>query len=181
MKTQLGGKFSKLENGLFELKKKLESAGVIVEFPFNDGIIGQHNGIDVTFIPTEEKNFHSVEIDFFKAIKRNPIHVVHNKFVDQIGYIGVSASIEIAYAILHDKPILFLYKPMFSDSVNPYIKHLILRNVKAIRIKRIDDWRPEEVKNFIEDFTNTGVEYDINVEDEIQIMDLVNDLLESYK
>ena len=40
MKSQLSGKFSEKDNGIFALRKKLIRAGIEIEFPFSDGIAG---------------------------------------------------------------------------------------------------------------------------------------------
>src|SRR3990167_3167626 len=109
IKTQISGKLSKDDDGVFQLKKKLEGASITVEFPFGDRIVTTHKGIPVTFKPTTEHSFYDVELAFFSAIKTNPIHVVHDKYGRQLGYIGESASIEISYALLRKKPIVMLY------------------------------------------------------------------------
>lgn len=179
--TQLGGKFSKEENGLFDLRRHLINAGINVQFPFNDGIIGEYNGIGVTFIPTPERTFYDIETEFFHAIKTNPIHIVHNKFKDQLGYIGESASIELGYAIIHNRPIVLLYPPILSDKVSPIIRDLLTRNIDLIKVERLDMLGTEELNTFISETLSKPVEYIIGVNDEVEIMKIIDALLSSYK
>lgn len=180
LKTQLGGKFSKQEQGLFELRTKLIDAGIEVEFPFNDGIVGVHNGIEVTFIPTESRSFYDVEIEFFSAIKNNSIHIVHNKFVEKVGYIGESASIELAYALLHNKPVVLLYEPVFSDKVPEILQNTIRKNLSKVNVKRLDLMEKEELINYLSQITGMQYNYIMDVRDEVKIMEIVNNLLNSY-
>jgi len=179
--TQLGGKFSREENGLFDLRKHLISSGINIEFPFSDGIVGEYKGIGVTFIPTPERTFYDIEIEFFNAIRINPVHIVHNKFKDQIGYIGESASIELGYAIMHNRPIIFLYEPTFSEKVSPIIKELINANVELIKIKRLDLLSTDEVSDYVSTIVTDPIEYLLKVTSEVEVMKIVGNLLDSYK
>src|ERR1022692_4986846 len=136
--SQLSGKFSKQDNKLFELRRKLIAAGVEVEFPFNDKIISEYKGIPITFIPTADRTFYDIEIAFYQSIRKNPVHIVHNRFGEMEGYIGESVSIEIAYAILHNKPVILLFAPFFTEKVPLAIRALIETNCTNLFIQRID-------------------------------------------
>src|SRR3989344_2356242 len=138
IKTQISGKLSKDDDGVFRLKEKLVGAGITVEFPFGNKIVTTHKGIPVTFKPTRERSFYDVELAFFSAIRTNPVHVVHNKHGRQRGYIGESASIEISYALLHEKPVMMLYTPVFSAKVPECVRELMRQNGDKFFIARID-------------------------------------------
>lgn len=180
IKTQIGGKFSKDENGLFELRKRLIASNINVEFPFNDGIVGEYKGIGVTFIPTSERTFYDIEIEFFEAIRRNPVHIVHNKYIEQIGYIGESTSIELGYAIIHNTPIIFLYPPIFSDKVSDVIKKLITDNISLIHVKRLDILTQDELNKYIVEVSLIQPKYDYKLKDELEVIKTVDNLLNSY-
>lgn len=182
MKSQLSGKFSKKDSGIFALRKKLIKAGIEIQFPFSDGIVGEYKGISMTFVPTPERTFYDVELAFFGAIKRNPIHIVHNKHDKDYGYIGESASVEIAYAILHSKPVILLYQPTFSEKVPSAVKRLIETNTGNLFIKRLDLLSKQKMATYlleaIEKFLG---EYAYDTETEISVMGCIIDLFAQYK
>ena len=182
MKSQLSGKFSKKDSGIFALRKKLIKAGIEIEFPFSDGIVGEYKGIAMTFVPTPERTFYDVELAFFEAIRRNPIHIVHNKHDKDCGYIGESASAEIAYAILHGKPVVLLYKPTFSDKVHLAVKRLIETNISNLFIKMFDFLSKQKMATYLwEAIENFSGEYTYDTETEISVMGCITDLFAQYK
>ncbi|TSC72624.1 MAG: hypothetical protein G01um101438_341 [Parcubacteria group bacterium Gr01-1014_38] len=183
MKTQMSGKFSKRDRGIFNLKRRLVAAGIEVQFPFSDKIVGEYQGTPVTFMPTADQSFYDVELAFFAAIRTNPVHIVHNKHGRHRGYIGESASIETAYAILHAKPIILLHPPMLSDKVPLSVRKLIEENRKSLFVARIDLFSSDRliayVSKVIDGFSG---KYDLcDVETEISVMESIAKLFESYR
>lgn len=183
IRSQLSGKLSAEDTGLFALKKKLLEAGIEVQFPFGDRIIGEYKGIPVTFAPNRKRSFYDVELAFFQAIRNNPVHIVHNRYGRNRGYIGKSASMEIAYAILHHRPIIMLYRPVCSESVQAPVKKLIKANFRRFVIKRIDLLGTEALHACISDvIADFRQQYDLcDVATEIGVMDSIADLFESYR
>ena len=183
VKTQISGKLSKDDDGVFQLKKKLEGAGITVEFPFGNRIATIHKGIPVTFKPTKERSFYDVELAFFSAIRTNPVHVVHNKYGKQRGYIGESASIEISYALLHERPVVMLYSPVFSDKVPECVQELMSQNEEKFFIARIDTFPNSQLLEFMEKISvSSPARYVLcDIETEIGVMNAIARLFESYK
>lgn len=182
MDTQLGGKYSREDQGLFELKAALKAAGINVMFPMNDQIVAEHNGIELTFDPEKEGlSFYDAEVMYLSAIRNNPVHIIHNKFKEDLGYIGQSASVEMTYAILHDRPVVLLYPPRFSDKAPAIVQDIVARNAGLLHVARIDSMEPGELKNYIFGVAERPVQYDLDVKQEIEIMRTVDELLESYK
>lgn len=182
MKSQLSGKFSKQDNGIFVLREKLIKAGIEIEFPFSDKIIAEYKGVPVTFVSSSERTFYDVEIAFFEAIKRNPIHIVHNKHETDYGYIGESASIEIAYAILQNKPIVLLYNPTFSNKVPPAVKKLIEANARNFFVKRLDLLSRSKLFGYLSDtIKHSSGQYTYSIETEINAMGCIVNLFNEYK
>lgn len=171
------------DTGLFTLKKKLVEAGIEVQFPFGDKIIGEYKGIPVTFTLSQKRSFYDVELAFFRAIRKNPVHIVHNKYGRDHGYVGKSASMEIAYAILHHRPIVLLYRPACSDSVPVPVKELIRVNTRRFTVKRIDLLGAKELYACISEvIANFRQHYDLcDVETEIGVMGSIVKLFESYR
>ena len=183
IKTQISGKFSKKDRGIFNLKRKLIEAGIMVQFPFGDKIVGEYKGIPITFSPTADESFYDVELAFFAAIRTNSVHIVHNKHERHRGYVGESASIEMAYAILHAKPIILLHQLMLSDNVPRSVWKLIEENRKNLFVARIDLFSPDKLIAYISKVVDifSGKHDLCDVETEIGVMDSIANLFESYR
>jgi hypothetical protein len=182
MRTQLGGKYSKEEQGLFTLKTHLVDAGVDIVHPIGNGIVSGYKGMSLCFDPVKEgKSFYEIELDYYNGIRTNPIHLVYNKFKEIRGYLGESASIELAYAMAHDIPAVLLYRPAFADSVPEAIRTIIDRAIDKVSIIRLDLLAAEEVKPTLAEISTTPISYGISVEDELMVMSFVKRLLDSFR
>jgi hypothetical protein len=117
LRTQIGGKFSKHNLGLFDLKRRLVLAGVEVSYPTGDSIVTTINGVDLSFDPQlSSKSLYEVENEYLRSIRDSSFHTVYDVFQDTGGYVGKSAGMEIAYAMLHHVPVVMLYRPSFQIS-----------------------------------------------------------------
>lgn len=181
IETQIGGKFSREDLGLFDLKKRLQAAGVKILFPEGDNIIQDFNGIPITFDINKGKSFYEVETDYLEAIKQNPFHVIYNKFKENLGYIGESASVEMVHAMLYEKPVIILYPPKLAEKVPNNVREIIERNRENFTILRLDLMDLEEISKLLTDVVNTKTQYHVDKNDKIVILDSVNTLLESYR
>ena len=180
--TQLGGKFSKEDLGLFDLKLRLVSAGISVAYPQGNGILATQNGVDLSFDPTKTtKSFYDIELDLFKMIKENQVHILHNKFKLDFGYVGRGASVEMAYAMSHDRPIILLYEPQMSSRVPPEIMKIVSPRLNGVNIKRLDQLCATGLKQFVESIAGMPTHYGVTVEEEYTLMQCVSSLLASYK
>jgi hypothetical protein len=94
-----------------------------------------HIGIDVThpirdesfFYNTNTSNawhYYNQEIDFYESIAGSAFHVIYN---DEL--IDEEVSMQILYAMLKQRPIVMAGAPHFSESVHPFTKGLITRNM----------------------------------------------------
>jgi len=181
MRTQLGGKFSRADLGLFDLKKHLVAAGIKVLYPEGDGIIATRNGVDLSFDPeSSPKSFYEIELDFFRMLKVNDLHVMHNKFVSDLGYIGNGASIELAYAMCHNKPVILLYKPIMSEKVRPEIRRIVENGLSQLTIQRLDKLDITEVMTVVSSVVQSRPDYGLDLGDERIVLRAAGDLLDSY-
>src|SRR3989338_5234043 len=182
IETQLGGKYSKEDQGLFHLKSALTKAGIYVRFPMGNDIVVEHNGIALTFDPQAEGvSFYEAEVRYLRAIKNNSFHIIHNKYRQDLGYIGQSASVEMAYTMLHNKPLVLLYPPNFSDKAPQIVQEVVAANTSELNIARLDTMQPYEISEYLQDIARQQPHYDIDVRQEITIMKTLEELLESYK
>lgn len=177
--TQISGKYSNEDNGLFELKTQLEEIGIEVIFPENAGIVAYKDSIPLTFIPSPEKSFYDVELAFFESIRNCDFHMVHNNYKEQLGYIGFSTSHEICYAIKEGKKIIIrVNKIFFSDKVPNSLQNVIITNASKFIILPNDF-----IKQGIDFFQkiNGPCTYELTEKDSQAIGDYVEQLLLSYK
>ncbi|MEX0896060.1 MAG: hypothetical protein WDZ94_03915 [Patescibacteria group bacterium] len=181
VRTQLGGKFSREDDGIFVLKKQLKSLGVAVTFPEGDNIIGDHNGIPVTFNPNE-KDFYQVELEYLASIRDSSLHIVYNNKPDVSGYIGESASLEMLYAIAHNKPIIIMYSPIvLSNTVWDEVREPISRNQNEFFQIRFDLLTPEEVLSIIDRAAQSTPKYKLTSEESEKVFPLILKLMRQYR
>lgn len=179
--TQLGGKFSVEDNGLFNLKKKLINSNIKVNYPKGESIVTVQNGVPLTFDPQKEKkSFYEIEIQYLKSIRDTDIHIVYNRHINDIGYIGESASMEIAYAILHNKHICLSYLPLYSNKVDPTVKLLIDKNIDKILILNILESNDSSFIDSINKYIENPLNYLFEIQDELCIYKIVETTLNSY-
>lgn len=182
LRTQIGGKFSRYNLGLFELKRRLISFGVEVSYPTGDTIVKTVNGMDLSFDPELSLlSFYEVECEYLKSIRKSSFHTVCNVFLNDKGYVGKSTGMELGYAMLHHIPIIFLYKPSFQTSINSMIRDLLNSKIHLFRVIRLDLLCELKVANELESISKSPVNYDLSVEAEITIMDYVRANLNDYR
>lgn len=138
LETQIGGKYNRKDSGVFELKNVLERLGIRINYPAGDGIISDQKDFAVTSAEEQGQSFNEVEMGFLRSIKETPIHIIYNKFGDNEGYIGESASIELLYAVAHNKPVILIRKPVYAESVPSQIQEILKKVQDKFCIKAID-------------------------------------------
>jgi len=179
--TQLGGKFSREDDGIFVLKKKLTDSGAIVRFPEGDSIIGDHNGIPITF-NSDEKDFYQVELEYLAAIKNCSCHIIYNHKPNIPGYIGESASVEILYAIAHNKPIVVIHKPIvISSTVWEKVSRILEKNTPTFTQIRLDLLPPAFIMEELERITTSAPNYNLTPQERNDVFTFVLRLIKSYK
>jgi len=181
LETQISGKYSKEEPRLFDFKKSMEEANIKVNYPAGDGVIEDKQDFAITHDSELNRPFHETEIDFLKSIKDTPIHVVFNLFKDKEGYIGESASIEIAYALAHNKPMVLLRNPVFAEGVPVDIRDIITEKIDKISILGLDSLSPAEIEKFLQDLTRQSVDYELSSEQKKTCMRYITILLKSKR
>ena len=182
LRTQIGGKFSKQNPGIFELKHRLVHAGIIVNYPTGDSIIKTVSGVDLSFDPDlSPLSFYEVECEYLKSVRNSSFHTVHNVFQNNNGYVGRSAGMEIGYAILHHVPIVLLHKPSFQRSIDVVVSEILNSKVRFFNILRLDCLPDNDLIEKLNSISELRVDYDLSVEDEIVIMTFVHAVLNEYR
>lgn len=73
IRTQISGKYSPDNLGVFEFKEQLVEADVDIAFPVGDGIIEHSVGFAVTVPQEAHTPFHITELEFLREIRKNPL------------------------------------------------------------------------------------------------------------
>jgi hypothetical protein len=98
LNIQIGGKYHSEDGSVFELKRVLTQLGMSVSHPLADKIKATSQGAAFAFDPRGQ-SFRDVELHYYESIRLSDLHTVCNRFKADLGYLGASASLEMAYAM----------------------------------------------------------------------------------
>ena len=181
METQISGKYSKEESRLFDFKKLMEQANIKVNYPAGDEIIEDEQGFAITRDDERNQPFDKTEVSFLRSIKETPVHVVFNLFKENEGYIGESASIEIAWALAHNKPLVLLREPVWTESVPDEIKDIITEKMDKINVVNLDSLATEELEKYLKNMSDKSVDYNLKDEQKIMCLRYIRGLFKSKR
>lgn len=190
-RTQVSSKYTPDNPGVFRYK---DLVPMPCSFPRGNEIILYTQEFAITTPDEAVKPFDVTQIEFFRSIRENPVHFVYNVNGEDEGYMGESTSIETAYSMAMDKPILVARKNNihFGERVPTPIKEIITKNMDKLNVGDLEDWincpyvfEPEE------DIAKTvnlhairafgPHEYDITPTDRKVIMKNVYELTRKYR
>lgn len=169
LSTQVGGKYHPDDNSVFRVKQALIRLGVSVSHPLADEIKVINGEHGFAFDPAMH-SFCEVEHHYYESIRTSDFHTVCNQFKANLGYLGGSASLEMAYAMCHWRPIVALHPVTVNVSVNSQVRsfitgrihHLIThdflratsahnqRLLSTLHAKQVDYGVSEDERNLIE-------------------------------
>ena len=168
--TQISGKYDPRNVGLYNFSNRLKKLGVKLFFPKGEGVIEYSHGFAIT-IPQESKiPFYKTQVDFFRAIRSTKLHIVYDKILEKNGkvingYVGESAAVEVLYALLHNKPLLFLTAPNFSQTAYSEVKEIINKRKELFEISDLDKLSDEDVLEKINETSKKQVDYHLTKEE----------------
>lgn len=173
--TQIGGKYHQDDDGLFRLKKKLQSIGVAVSHPIADQIVYSDNGQGFAFDPTKT-SFFEVETDYYNSIAASDLHTVNNTFLANKGYVGESAALEMAYAMSYQRPIVVMYPLRLKEGLENALKRLLLRRESLVEVRNMHEMESEAVKDVYLALRGQTVDYGLTSDEKGIIADRVKQL-----
>lgn len=176
VRTQIGGKYDASDSTLFTLKQRLKNAGVEVTHPLLDQIVTTVEGRGYAFDLTKT-SFLEVEIDYYNSIETCDFHIVNNRFHDNLGYLGGSASLEIAYAMLKCKPIVLMHPPHFTKSTLPLAIDLLTKKQHLLYVYDLSIMNTEAIKRVISFLKCQKIDYGLSNAMKDSIIAQVNHLL----
>lgn len=181
LRTQISSKYSPGNLELFAFKRLLNEAGIFVAYPIGDDVIGYEQEFAITVPEEAERPFYSSEVMFLKNIKQNPIQVVYNINGGLDGYIGESTSIETAYAMLLNKPIVLLREPLFSSTIPTRVRELIESRVRSLPVVPLDKHDSSSVADYLSLLATKQVDYNFSTEEKALLMREIVILCRYYK
>ncbi|MGH7196732.1 MAG: hypothetical protein ACREGJ_03120 [Candidatus Saccharimonadales bacterium] len=182
LRTQISGRYSLDNPGVFAFKRQLVEAGIDVAFPVGDEIIEHSCGFAITVPHEAETPFHTTEVQFLREIRANPLQVTYNIWGDRDGYVGESTGLETAYALLRNKPVVMLREPTsYSSTIAPPIKTLMEKYKGAVLIEKLDRLSITDLAERLAEIALTEVDYGLPDEEVDIVMRSALALTKKYK
>lgn len=181
-RTQISGRYSLDNIGVFDFKKQLVEAGWDVAFPVGDEIIEHSCGFAITVPHEAETPFHTTEIAFLKEIKANPLQVTYNIWGGEDGYVGESTGLETAYALVKNKPVVMLREPVsWSPTIAPPIKRILEKYSGSMLIEGIDKLDKSQLTKRLAQVVMAEVNYGLSGDEIGLVMSSVVALTKKYR
>lgn len=182
IRTQISGKYSPDNLGVFEFKQQLVAAGLDVRFPVGDEIIEYECGFAITVPHEKTTPFPRTEVQFLREIKNNHLQTTYNMYGDQAGYMGESTSLETACALVYDKPIVLVRElGVYSPTAPPSIMRILEKYSDAFIIEPIDKLKTPELALRLGEVAATGVEYGLTRDEKATVMSEALTLTRKYQ
>jgi hypothetical protein len=131
MSTQVGGKYHPDDDAVFQVKRVLSQLGVSVSHPLANEI-KEFRGNRAFAFDSATRSFHDVERHYYECIRTCDFHTVCNQFKENLGYLGSSASLEMAYAMCHGRPVVALHSVTINANVDSQVRSFL-----AVRLHRV--------------------------------------------
>ena len=190
--TQISSKYSPDNPGVIVYKKRLEQVKCFPSYPRGAQIIVfTPQEFAITTEQEAQTPFDKTQIDFFRQVKSCQFHTVYNVNGEDDGYLGESASVETAYAIVLGKRILLenSHTLHFGKKVKPEIAAIITRNKQNMNtlspikwgIGAYGDEKTWEYMNALKRGDYGYPAYDVSDYDKEVVMKNVLDLTRKYR
>jgi hypothetical protein len=178
--TQIGGKYHRDDRSVFVLKRRLQDVSIAVSHPIADEIVALDQDHGYAFDPTIQ-SFYDVEKDYYHSIATSDFHVVCNRFCSELGYLGDSVALEIAYAMLWQRPIILLYPPRPKPGLDPYILRLLTPRFDLMNELDVLTIETEVTVGLVRQVVGQKVDYDVSPADASGINERVGCLLDCLR
>ena len=174
--AQVGGKYHPHDDTVFRLKRLLSHLDVSVSHPIADEITVSAGDQGFAFDPAE-MTFSEVEQDYYNSIKVSDFHVVANQFRAHLGYLGGSASLEIAYAMCQHRAIVLLHPASINVTVDDAVRAFLLPRLHRVVIHNFLTASRESSIALMATIGGCSVDYGASSQDKVFIESRVRILL----
>ncbi|HSX16863.1 MAG TPA: hypothetical protein VLH86_02060 [Patescibacteria group bacterium] len=139
LRTQISGKYSPDNPGLFTLRHRLASLGIQVRFPAGNEIIEYSHDFAITTAEEGQTPFPRTEEQFLQSVEESDLHVVYDIWGDEDGYVGQSTIIETLRALYCDVPTVWMRPPgRLSPAISPDLRIFAERAKSIAWVERLD-------------------------------------------
>jgi hypothetical protein len=176
--TQIGGKYSPIDDSIFKLKRKLTAMQLTVRHPIADSIMSTSDGRALAF-DASTVSFLAVERDYYDSISSSSFHVVCNQFMDIKGYIGESALLEIAFAMSHGRPVVLLHPPVWKPGLKVRMRSIVESRLADFRINDLLSLSASDGSSYLESVVVGNIDYELSGSERSYIASEVDALFRS--
>jgi hypothetical protein len=177
LSTQVGGKYHPADDSVFRVKQALIRLGVSVSHPLADEIKAANGDYGFAFDPATQ-SFCEVERHYYESIRTSDFHTVCNRFKANLGYLGASASLEMAYAMCHGRPIVVLHPVAVNANVNSQVRLFIACRLRHLIIHNLLQATTAQNERILSDLHAKQVNYGVSKQERHAIESRVQALLD---
>lgn len=160
MSTQVGGKYHPDDDTVFQVKRVLSQLGVSVSHPLANEVKASRGNHVFAFDPATQ-SFDDVERHYYECIRTCDFHTVCNQFKENLGYLGGSASLEMAYAMCHGRTIVVLHPVTINANVDSQVRsflaarlhHVVIHNFLCSTV----EWNQQILFSLVDKCVDYGV------------------------
>jgi hypothetical protein len=165
------------DNGVFQVKQVLTRLGVSVSHPIADEIKATSQEGAFAFDPREQ-SFIDVERHYYESIRLSDFHTVCNQFKANFGYLGASASLEMAYAICHGRPIVVLYPVAINVNVDSHVRSFLVPRLHHLITHNFLQATTAQNQRILSNLHPRGVDYEVSEQERCSIENRAQALLD---
>ncbi|MGH3794248.1 MAG: hypothetical protein ACRDSP_05110 [Pseudonocardiaceae bacterium] len=173
----MGGKYHADDNSVFRVKQVLTQLGVSVSHPLAGEIKASNVNHAFAFDPATQ-SFSDVERHYYECIRMCDFHIVCNQFKENIGYLGDSASLEVAYAMCYGRPIVVLHPVPITATVDSRVRSFLLSRLHHLTTYDCLRATPAQSRRFLTSLQTKCVDYGVTEEEQNAIENQVRTLLD---
>ena len=177
LSTQVGGKYHPDDDGVFLVKRALLRLGVSVSHPLADEIKVVNGYHGFAFDPARQ-SFREVERDYYESIRTCDFHTVCNQFKANFGYLGNSASLEVAYAMCHGRPIVAMHPLTVNIDVYSQVRAFLTGRLHRVMTHNFLRATPAHNRRFLYGLHAKQVDYGVSDVDRYLIESRASTLLD---
>ncbi|MGH3831599.1 MAG: hypothetical protein ACRDRS_14330 [Pseudonocardiaceae bacterium] len=180
LSTQVGGKYHPDDDSVFRVKQVLTRLGVAVSHPLADEIKAASPDHAFAFDPSVH-SFSDVECHYYESIRTSDFHTVCNRFKENLGYLGCSASLEMAYAMCHGRPIVVLHPVSINTSVDSHMRSFIMPRLYHLIIHDFLRATSAQSRHVLSNLSAKRVSYRVSEEERYVVESRTRSLLDELE
>src|SRR5262249_28534415 len=124
------------------------------------------------------QSFSDVERHYYESIRLSNFHTVCNRFKADLGYLGASASLEMAYAMCHYRPIVVLHPVIINANVDGQVRSFIAQRLRHLIRHNFLQATSAENEAILASLHPKQVDYEVSEQDRYAIESRVQALLD---